>query len=46
MIAIEYAKFILKFNKDILPDSFNCCVTKLDSEHKYSTKQKQRNELF
>ena len=30
----------------MLTDSFNHYFTKLDSEHKYNTKQKQRNEYF
>ena len=46
MIAMEYAKFIFKFNNHMLPDSFNCCFTKLENVHKYNTKQKQRNEYF
>ena len=46
MIAMEYAKFIFKFNNHMLPDSFNCYFTKLENVHKYNTKQKQRNEYF
>ena len=46
MIAVEYAKFIFKFNNHMLPDSFNYNFTKLENEHKYSTKQKQRNKYF
>ena len=46
MIATEYAKFIFKFNNHSLPDSFSCYVTKLESVHKYNSKQKQRNEHF
>ena len=46
MITMEYAKFILKFNNHMLPDSFNCCFTKLENVHKYNTKQIQRNEYF
>ena len=46
MIAMEYAKFIFKFNNHMLPDSFNHSFTKLDRVHKYNTKQKQRNKFF
>ena len=46
MIAMEYAKFIFKFNNHMLPDSFNCYFTKLENIHQYNTKQKQRNEYF
>ena len=46
MIAMEYAKFILKFKNHTLPDSFNYYFTKLESVHKHNTKQKQRNEYF
>ena len=45
-MAMEYAKFILKLNNHVLPDSFNHYFTKLDSVFKYNTKQKQRNEFF
>ena len=37
MIAMEYAKFIFKFNIHKLPDSFNCYFTKLENVHKYCT---------
>ena len=30
----------------MMPDSSNHYFTKLDSVHKYNTKQKQRNEFF
>ena len=43
MIAMEYAKFIFKFNNHMLPDSFKHYFTKLDSVLKYNTKQKQGN---
>ena len=46
MIAMEYAKFIIKFNNYMLPDSFNYYFTRLENVHKYNTKQKQRNEYF
>ena len=46
MIAMEYAKFIIKFNNQMLPDSFNYYFTTLENVHKYNTKQKQRNEYF
>ena len=46
MIAIEYAKFLFKFNDHMLPDSFIHCLSKLGSVNKYNTKQKQRNEYF
>ena len=45
-IAGEYAKFISKLNNHMLPDSFNYYFTKLESVHKYNTKQKQRNKYF
>ena len=44
MIAMEYAKFMLRFNNHMLPDSFNYYFTKFNSVHKYNTIQKQRNE--
>ena len=46
MIAMEYAKFIFKFNGYMLPDSFNYYFTKPNSVHKHNNKQKQRNEFF
>ena len=39
MIAIDYTKFIFKFNNHMLPDSFNYYFTKLDSVYKYNIKQ-------
>ena len=45
MIAKEYAKFMFKFNNH-LPDSFKHYSRKLDSVHKYNTKQNQRKEFF
>ena len=44
MIAMEYAKFIFKFNNQMLPGSFNHYFTKLDSVH--NIKQKLRNKYF
>ena len=35
MIAMEYAKFIFKFNNHMLPDSFNCYFTNLENAHKF-----------
>ena len=46
MIATEYGKFIFKSNNHMLLDPLNYYLTKLDSIHKYSTKQKLRNEFF
>ena len=46
MIAMEYAKFIFKFNNHMLPDSFNNYFTKFDRVHKYNTKQKERSKYF
>ena len=46
MIAMEYEKFILKFDNHMLPDSFNHYFTKLDSVHKYNTKRTPRNKFF
>ena len=46
MIAMEYAKFIFKFNNHMLPDSFNCYFTKFENVHRYNTKQKQRMNIF
>ena len=43
MIALEYTKFIFKFNNHMLPDSFNHYFTKLDSVLKYNIEQKQRD---
>ena len=43
---MEYVKFIFKFNNHVLLDPFNHYFRKLETVHKYNTKQKQRNEFF
>ena len=40
MIDIEIAKFMFKFNNQMLPDFFNNYFAKLDNVHNYNTKQK------
>jgi len=46
MISMEYAKFMLKFNNKMLPDSFDNYFIKLENVHSYNTRQKHRNEYF
>ena len=46
MIAMEYAKFIFKFNNHVLADSFNHNFTKFDSVHKYNIKQNSALNFF
>ena len=43
---MEYAKFIFEFDNNLRIRFFNHSFTKLDSVHKYNTKQKERNEFF
>ena len=43
---MEIAKFIFKFNNQMLPDFFNNYFTKLDNVHNYNTRQKTRAEFF
>ena len=38
MINTEIAKFMFKFNDQMLPDFFNNCLTKLDNVCNYNTK--------
>ena len=45
MINIEIAKFMFKFNNQMLPDFFND-FTKLDNVHNYNTRQKTRAEFL
>ena len=40
MINMEIAKFMLKFNNQMLQDFFNNCFTKLDNVHNYKIRQK------
>jgi len=46
MISMEYAKFMLKFNNKMLPDSFDNYFIKLENVHSYNTRQKHRNEYI
>ena len=46
MIKVEFAKFMFKFNINVLPTSFNNYFLKLDNGHKYNTRQKTRNVYF
>ena len=43
---MEIAKFMSKFNNQMLPDFFNNYFTKLDNVHNYNTRQKTRAEFF
>ena len=43
---MKIAKFMFKFNNQILPDFFNIYFTKLDNVHNYNTRQKTRAEVF
>ena len=44
MINMEFAKFMVKFNNKMLPESFDCY--KLDNIHKHNTRQKHRNDYY
>ena len=46
MIKMELAKFIFKFNNQMLPSSFNNYFINLNQVHKYNTRQKFRNEFY
>jgi len=46
MIQMEFAKFLFKFNNQMLPNSFDEYFIKLGKIHNYNTRQKQRNEFF
>ena len=46
MIKMEFAKFMFKFNNNILPTSFNNYFLKLDKVHNYNTRQTSRNVYF
>ena len=46
MINMEIAKFMFKFNNNMLPSSFDNYFTRLDEVHNYNTRQKMRNEYF
>ena len=43
---MEIAKFMFKFNNQMLPDFFNNYFTKFDNVHNYNTRQKTRAEFF
>lgn len=46
MVTMEFAKFMYKFNNQMLPNSFDNYFIKLETVHSYNTRQKQRNEYF
>ena len=46
MIKMEFAKFMFKFNNNMLPTSFNNYFLKLDKVHNYNTRQKTHNVYF
>ena len=46
MIKMEFAKFMFKFNNNMLPTSFNNYFLKLDKVYNYNTWQKTRNVYF
>lgn len=46
MFEMEIAKFMFKFNNQMLPSSFNNYFIKLDQVHEYKTRQKSRNEFY
>ena len=43
---MEIAKFMFKFNNQMLPYFFNNYSTKLDNVHNYNTEQKTLAEFF
>ena len=43
---MEIAKFMFKFNNQMLPDFFNNYFTKPDNVYNYNTRQKTRAEFF
>ena len=43
---MEIAKFMFKFDNQMLPDFFNNYFTKLDIVHNYNTRQKTPAEFF
>ena len=46
MFQMEIAKFMFKFNNQMLPSFFDSYFIKLDKVHNYNTKQKSRNEFY
>ena len=46
MINVEIAKFMFKFDNQMLPDFFNNYFTKLDNVHNYNTRQKTLVKFF
>jgi len=46
MISMEFAKFMFKYNNQMLLNSFNDYFVKLENIHKQNTRQKCRNEYF
>ena len=46
MMNMEIAKFIFKFNNQMLPEFFNNYFTKLDNVHNYNIRQKSQAEFF
>jgi len=46
MTEMEYAKFIFKFNKNMLPEHFNNYFVKLETIHYYQTRQKAKNDFL
>ena len=45
MMNMEIAKFMFRFNNQMLPDFFNNYIAKLDNVHNYNTRQKTRAEF-
>ena len=43
---MEIAKFMFKFNNQMLPSFFDNCFIKLDEVHSFNTRQKSRNEFY
>ena len=46
MFQMEIAKFMFKFNNQMLPSFFNSYFIKLDKVHNYNTRQNSRNEFY
>ena len=46
MFQMEIAKFMFKFNNQMLPSFFDSYFVKLDKVHNYNTRQKSRNEFY
>jgi len=46
MIEMKYAKFMYRFNNNMLPECFNNYFVKLETIHNYNTRQKTKKDFF